>query len=294
MKFLVFGCTGQVATELRRLGGDAIEALDRDAADLSAPADCAALVARTDAGAIINAAAFTAVDQAETQAALAMTVNGDAPAEMARAAAARNLPFVQISTDYVFDGSGTAPWQPEDATAPLDVYGRTKLAGEDGVRAAGGRYAILRTSWVFSAHGANFVRTMLRLGAARDRLSIVADQVGGPTPAADIAAACLSIARMLHAGQGASGTFHFAGTPDVSRADFARAIFERTGLGCQVIDIATSEYPTPAQRPLNSRLDCSATEATFAIRRPDWRAGLADVLDELQADIPERSPRHDA
>ena len=283
MKILVFGHSGQVATELRRLGGKAIEALDRDAADLGDPAACAARIEQTDAGAVINAAAFTAVDQAETQEALATTINGTAPAAMARAAAARDLPFVQISTDYVFDGSGTAPWHPADAAAPLGAYGRSKLAGEKGVRAADGRHAILRTSWVFSAHGANFVKTMLRLGAARDRLSIVADQLGGPTPAADIAAACLSIAARLRNDPTLSGTYHFAGAPDVSRADFTRAILARAGLSCPVTDIATADYPTPAQRPLNSRLDCATTEAMFGIPRPDWQAGLALVLDELHA-----------
>lgn len=283
MKILVFGHSGQVATELRRLGGNAIEALDREAADLGDPAACAARIEQTDAGAIINAAAFTAVDRAETQEALATTINGTTPAAMALAAAARDLPFVQISTDYVFDGSGTALWHPADAAAPLGAYGRSKLAGEEGVRAAHGRYAILRTAWVFSAHGANFVKTMLRLGATRDRLSIVADQLGGPTPAADIAAACLSIAARLRTDPALSGTYHFAGAPDVSWADFARAILARAGLSCPVTDIATADYPTPAQRPLNSRLDCTTTEEMFGIPRPDWQAGLALVLDELHA-----------
>ena len=193
------------------------------------------------------------------------------------------MPFVHISTDYVFDGSGERPWQPDDATGPLGAYGRTKLAGENAVRAAGGTYAILRTSWVFSAHGANFVKTMLRLGAERDRLTIVGDQVGGPTPAADIAAACLTIAKALQADPGLSGTCHFSGAPDVSWADFARAIFADAGLSPEVVDIPTSAYPTPAKRPGNSRMDCSATMAAFGIDRPDWHAGLRAVLSELGA-----------
>ena len=201
---------------------------------------------------------------------------------MAEACAARGLPLVHISTDYVFDGSGTRPWAPDDPTGPLGAYGASKLAGEEGVRAAEGAHAILRTSWVFSAHGANFVKTMLRLGAERDALSIVADQVGGPTPAAAIARACLLIARGLLDDPARSGIYHFSGAPDVSWADFARAIFAEAGLSVSVTDIPTADYPTPAPRPLNSRLDCAATEAVFGLPRPDWRSGLRRVLAELE------------
>ena len=179
-------------------------------------------------------------------------------------------------------GSGTTPWQPEDATGPLGVYGASKLGGERGVTAAGGTHAILRTSWVFSAHGNNFVKTMLRLGAEREALTIVADQIGGPTPARDIAAACMRIASELKADPAKSGTYHFSGAPDVSWADFAREIFAQAGLEVAVTDIPTSDYPTPAKRPLNSRLDCSATRSAFGIPQPDWRAGLAEVLADLK------------
>jgi len=281
MTILVFGKTGQVATELAALGGNRVQALGRDQADLSDPVACAALIAETDATAVINAAAYTAVDRAEEDEAAAQIINGDAPAAMASAAAARGLPFVHISTDYVFEGSGERPWKPADPTGPLGAYGRTKLAGEDGVRAASGPHAILRTSWVFSAHGANFVKTMLRLGKERDALSIVADQVGGPTAARDIARTCLTIADKLVVGEGASGTYHFAGTPDVSWAAFAREIFAQAGLSVTVSDIPSSAYPTPAVRPLNSRMDCADLEKTFAIVRPDWRQSLAAVLHEL-------------
>ncbi|WP_299832347.1 sugar nucleotide-binding protein, partial [uncultured Roseobacter sp.] len=196
--------------------------------------------------------------------------------------AARDLPFVQISTDYVFEGGGTAPWQPDDPTGPLGVYGASKLGGERGVAGAGGRYAILRTSWVFSAHGNNFAKTMLRLGAERDALTIVADQIGGPTPARDIAAACMKMAQALKTDANTSGTYHFSGAPDVSWADFAREIFTQAGLAVDVTDIPTADYPTPATRPLNSRLDCATTETAFGIARPDWRAGLAEVLTGLK------------
>ncbi|MCV3273786.1 dTDP-4-dehydrorhamnose reductase [Roseobacter sinensis] len=279
MKVLVFGKTGQVATELARLEG--VTCLGREEADLTDPGTCERVIADCDADAVINAAAYTGVDKAEDDRDTAVIVNAMAPTAMAAAAAARDLPFVQISTDYVFDGSGTAPWQPGDATGPLGVYGHSKLGGERGVAGAGGRYAILRTSWVFSAHGANFVKTMLRLGAERDTLTIVADQIGGPTPARAIAAACRTIAQALKEDPGKAGTYHFSGTPDVSWADFARDIFAQAGLAVDVTDIPTSEYPTPAARPLNSRLDCSSTEATFGIARPDWRRGVADVLTDL-------------
>jgi dTDP-4-dehydrorhamnose reductase len=221
------------------------------------------------------------VDRAEGEESLAELVNATTPGRIAQAAAARGLPLVHISTDYVFDGSGTQPWSVDSPTAPLGAYGRTKLHGEHAIRTTGGAHAILRTSWVVSAHGSNFVKTMLRLGAERDRLTIVADQVGGPTPAAAIADACLAIAVQLVDEPGKSGTYHFSGAPDASWADFAREIFRQAGLNCEVADIPTSEYPTPATRPLNSRLDCSLTEAVFGVVRPDWRNGLADILAEL-------------
>ena len=284
MRVLVFGQTGQVATELARQAAPdmVMTCLGRDRADLSDPAACAAVIAASDADVVINAAAYTAVDKAESEEDLATTINGTSPGAMAAACAARGIPFLHVSTDYVFDGSGTGPWQPDDATGPLGAYGRSKLAGEQAVRAAGGAHAIMRTSWVFSAHGANFVKTMLRLGAERDKLTIVADQIGGPTAAADIAAALLTMARAFHAGQGTTGTYHFSGAPDVSWADFAREIFAQAGLSCTVEDIPTSAYPTPASRPGNSRMDCMALTRDFGIERPDWRASLASVMSDLK------------
>lgn len=280
MKILVFGQTGQVAKELQRLLPDAVF-LGRGQADLTDPDACAAAIAAQDCDAVINAAAYTAVDKAESDADAARLVNAEAPGAMARAAAAKGVPFLHVSTDYVFDGSGDHARRPGDATGPLGVYGATKLAGEQAVQAAGGTSAIMRTSWVFSSHGANFVKTMLRLGAEREQLNIVADQIGGPTPAADIAAALVTMARAMVAGQG-GGLYHFAGAPDCSWADFAREIFAQSGLTCQVNDIPTEAYPTPAKRPHNSRLDCSDITADFGIARPDWRQGLARVLTELK------------
>ena len=284
MKLLVFGQTGQVAQELARRVPDGVRAvfLSRDRADLSDPGACAAAIAAADADAVINAAAWTAVDKAEAEEAVAMVVNGAAPAAMARASAARGVPFVHISSDYVFDGAGDQPFGEDHPTGPLGAYGRSKLAGEVGVQAAGGRHVILRTSWVFSAHGANFVKTMLRLGRDRESLNVVADQVGGPTPAAAIADAVFVAAQAMVNGA-AGGTYHFSGAPDVSWAAFAREIMQQAGLGCQVNEIPTTAYPTPAIRPLNSRLNCDGFARDFGVMRPDWRAGLDDILQELSA-----------
>ncbi len=283
MKLAVFGKTGQVATELRRRApnGVAVQALGRDRADFSQPDQVYDLALGLDADAVINAVAYTAVDKAESEPDLAERVNTASVGALANVCSGKSIPLVHISTDYVFPGTGDTPWRPDDATGPLGVYGKTKLAGEDAIRnLAANPHAILRTSWVFSAHGGNFVKTMLRLGTERDRLNIVADQIGGPTPAADIADACFRLAKGLIDGQ-AGGTYHFSGAPDVSWADFARDIFAQSGISCGVTDIPTADYPTPAARPLNSRLDCSTLKARFGIVRPDWKTGLARVLTEL-------------
>lgn len=287
MKALVFGTTGQVAIELGRaaplVGLDLIQ-LGRDRADLTDPAACAAAITKTDADFIINAAAYTGVDAAETDRATAKLVNGEAPGAMARAAAARGLPFLHVSTDYVFDGSGNRAWREDDPVAPLGVYGATKLDGERQVSAAGGPHVILRTAWVFSAHGKNFVKTMLRLGVERDALSVVDDQRGGPTPAHEIARALIAIGLAFAEGRGTSGTFHFAGKPDCSWADFAEAVFAASSLPRRpvVTRIATSAYPTPAKRPGNSVLDCARIREVYGIGQPDWRTGLQTVVNELE------------
>ncbi|GIT91427.1 NAD(P)-dependent oxidoreductase [Jannaschia pagri] len=279
MSILVFGSTGQVATELRRQAPEATF-LSRADADLSDPDACAAAIAAHKPDVVINAAAYTAVDRAEEEEALATTVNGDAPAAMARACADLGVPFLHVSTDYVFDGTGTDPWQVGDPVAPLGAYGRSKLVGEEGVRAAGGAHAILRTSWVFSAHGNNFVKTMLRLSETRDALNVVEDQIGGPTPAADIAATLLAMSAKMRAGQG-GGTYHYGGAPATSWAGFAREIFTRAGRDVTVTGIPTKDYPTPAARPLNSQMDGSTLRTDFGIDPPDWRAGLDAVLRDL-------------
>jgi dTDP-4-dehydrorhamnose reductase len=282
MKVLVFGETGQVATALRKRAGDIdLVTLGRDQADLGMPDMLRAAIDATDANVIINAAAYTSVDKAETDRDQAEQVNHFAVGTMARAAAKRGLPFLHISTDYVFPGDGDKPWAPDAATGPLGVYGATKLRGEQAIIFADGPHAILRTSWVFSAHGNNFVKTMLRLGADRLSLNIVDDQIGGPTAADDIADALLVMARAYATGDQASGVYHFAGAPDCSWARFAREIFTQSGLNVTVTGIPTTDYPTPAKRPLNSRLDCATLEADFGIKRPDWQRSLDHVIGEL-------------
>lgn len=279
MSMLVFGKTGQVACALQRLVPTATF-LGREAADLGDPDACAAAIKAHAPRVVINAAAYTAVDRAEEEEPLATVINGDAPAAMARACADLGIPFVHISTDYVFDGQGVRAWTPEDAVDPINAYGRSKLAGERGVIAAGGTYVILRTSWVFSAHGNNFVKTMLRLAQTRDALTVVGDQVGGPTSAASIAAACVGVAEKL--AQGApSGIHHLAGCPPVSWADFARTIFDLSGDVVAVSDISTTDYPTPAARPANSRMDGTSLLRDFGVPQPDWHADLTTVIKEL-------------
>ena len=279
MRVLVFGKTGQVATELGRFDG--VTRLDRGRADLTDPEACGAVITASNADVVINAAAYTAVDRAEQERDTAMIVNAMAPTAMAAAAAAKDIPFIHISTDYVFDGFGDTPWRPDDITGPLGVYGASKLAGERGVTTAGGIYAILRTSWVFSAHGNNFLKTMLRLSETHDRLTIVADQIGGPTPATAIAAACMTIAKTLISEPEKGGIYHFSGTADTSWAGFAREIFTTAGRTVTVEDIPTSAYPTPAPRPLNSRLDCSSLSSQFGITRPDWRVATREIVKAL-------------
>jgi dTDP-4-dehydrorhamnose reductase len=220
------------------------------------------------------------VDRAETEEAAATVVNGHAPGAMAQACATANLPFIHISTDYVFDGTGDAPLTQDHPPQPGSAYGRSKLAGEEAIRESGAHHLILRTSWVVSAHGANFIKTMLRLGATRDALNVVCDQIGGPTPAASIADALYRVAKQMADGQ-SGGTYHFSGAPDTSWADFARTIMAEASLNCQISDIPTEDYPTPASRPLNSRMDCSTLKRDFGIDRPDWRHELKHIFSDL-------------
>ena len=275
MSVLVLGENGQVAKELARLGA---ATAGRTKADFATPDAVINLLEAARPSAVINAAAYTAVDRAESEPDLAHQINAVTPGAIANWAATNDVPLVHLSTDYVFDGSGDQPRNPDATTGPLNVYGKTKLAGEVAIQNAGCRHVILRTSWVFSAHGNNFVKTMLRLSETRDRLTVVADQIGGPTAAADIAAATLALTDPSN-----SGVYHFAGQPSVSWAEFAREIFAMSGRQVDVADIATADYPTDAARPLNSRLSGESLQSDFGISQPDWRDSLRKVLIELGA-----------
>jgi len=279
---LVFGKTGQVATELQ-FHKDVI-AIGRDQADLFVPTTCTEAIRRYKPRAVINAAAYTAVDKAESEENLANTINAEAAGAMARTCAELDIPLVHISTDYVFFGMGSIPWQNVDPPNPKNAYGRSKFKGEQAIGASGCVHAILRTSWVISAHGQNFVKTMRRLSETRDRITVVDDQIGGPTCARDIAQTCISIAEQLILDPRKSGIYHYSGQPNVSWCQFANAIFEQ--MGCKTIasPIPTTEYPTPALRPLNSRLDCEATQDTFGIARPFWKDGLGEILRNLEGE----------
>lgn len=285
MRLLLFGANGQVGTEIRLESarrGVTLEAVDRETCDLTQPGSAAALIERTEAcDGVINAAAYTAVDKAESEAELAEAVNAYAPGEMAEACVARGIPLIHYSTDYVFAGDATTPYRENDPTGPLGVYGRSKLEGEARVLAAGGHAAIVRLAWVFSAHGGNFVKTMLRVGKERGHLRVVDDQIGKPTPAAPAARAALDMIAPLAADTLKSGIYHFSGDRALSWAAFAREIFEVADLDVTVEPITTAEYPTPAKRPAWSVLDTAKIENTFGIAAPDWRAELEHVIAAL-------------
>lgn len=276
---LVLGSSGQVASELRRLPG--VVAVGRPNIDFCNIASIPGVIERACPSAVINAAAYTGVDTAEDEADVAHRINALAPGEVARVCRALDIPLVHISTDYVFDGRGTRPYLPEDACNPLGVYGASKRAGEEAILASGCRHAILRTSWVFSRHGSNFVKTMLRLGGERGQLSVVSDQIGGPTSAASIANCCVEIAKNMVADRSIGGTFHLSGAPQVSWFELAREIFEISGSEVDLTPIATDAYPTKAQRPPYSVLDCQSTRETFGVTQPDWRRDLVRVIKEI-------------
>lgn len=288
MNLLVTGGGGQLGQELSRRSQRVI-ALDRQSLDITEAAAVERTIAQYQPSLVINAAAYTAVDRAESEPEAAFRINRDGPACLALACQRAGIPLFHISTDYVFDGTQQGPYRETDPVAPLGVYGRSKEAGEAAVRASLERHLILRVSWVFAGHGHNFVRTMLRLAADRPALGIVADQWGCPTYAGHIAEVLLALAdRYQQQGSLAWGTYHYADTPATSWYGFAAAIFataQRLGLSQvpQLSPITTADYPTPAQRPANSQLDCTKLLDTFGLSRFTWQAGLEAALQELMA-----------
>jgi len=294
---LVFGGNGQVGQELLRTlqsqgpllattrSGELSDGTPCEQADFDAPESLVALLDRLRPARVINAAAYTAVDRAEQERPAAFRANAESPAVIARWCARHGVPFVHYSTDYVFDGQGASPYPVDARTAPLGVYGESKLAGEQAVRASGARHLIFRTAWVYASHGHNFLRTMLRAGADRDELKVVADQVGTPTPAALIAEVT---ARALELDDGVrSGTWHLTAAGQTSWHGFAEEIFRQAAAlellerVPKVLPISTAEYPTPARRPAYSCLDTTTLRADFDVILPAWQEGVARVLKDL-------------
>lgn len=295
MKILLFGCDGQVGWELQRslqpLGEVvALDFQNRDfAADFSKPEALAATIAAVRPDLIVNSAAHTAVDKAESEPALVQAINADAPGAIARSAAASGAWLVHYSTDYVFDGSGSLPRDETAATGPLSVYGKTKLAGEEQIRASGCRHLILRTSWVYAARGGNFAKTMLRLAGERTQLNVIDDQIGAPTGADLLADLTASMIRSARATPDLSGTYHAVASGATSWHGYARLVIETArARGVKLalppeglLSIPTAAYPTPAPRPLNSRLDTRKLRERFDLALPEWERGVRRMLDEI-------------
>ncbi|NSY71881.1 dTDP-4-dehydrorhamnose reductase [Agrobacterium tumefaciens] len=289
MRLAVTGKNGQVVSALQALAGPdlAIVTLGRPELDLARPDTVLKALREAKPDVVVSAAAYTAVDKAESEPDIAFAVNRDGAEAVARAANDIGVPIIHISTDYVFDGTKTTAYVENDPTGPASVYGRSKLEGEQAVSESTDNHAILRTAWVYSEYGSNFVKTMLRLSESRDEINVVADQFGCPTSANDIAIAIVSIARKLATDPSAHlrGVFHMSGTGETNWAGFAKQIFafsaENGGKSVVVNDITTEQYPTPAQRPANSRLDCSKLEEVYGIRLPEWQTSTRAVMTAL-------------
>jgi dTDP-4-dehydrorhamnose reductase len=292
-RILIIGNAGQVGVELQRSfqGWNEVIGVDRESVDLADADQVRALVRRVEPGIILNAAAYTAVDRAESEQKLAHAINADAPRILAEEAMRSDALLVHYSTDYVFNGAKQGPWTEEDTPAPLNAYGASKLAGEEAILQTGGRVLIFRTSWVYGPHGANFLLTMLRLAGQRDQLSIVDDQIGSPTTSIELARATHEIVSGVMAGQfGAveewAGLYHMTCSGSVSWCGFAQAIFTRAvkllnGKAPMVTPITSAEYPTPAKRPHNSVLSNARLDARFGVRLAPWEIALDQVIQAL-------------
>ncbi|AHK04344.1 MULTISPECIES: dTDP-4-dehydrorhamnose reductase [Rhizobium/Agrobacterium group] len=289
MRLVVTGKNGQVVSALQALAGPGLEivALGRPELDLARPDTVFKALRDAKPDVVVSAAAYTAVDKAESEPDIAFAVNRDGAKAVARAANDIGVPVIHISTDYVFDGTKTTAYVENDPTGPASVYGRSKLEGEQAVSEMTDNYAVLRTAWVYSEYGSNFVKTMLRLSESRDEINVVADQFGCPTSANDIAIAIVSIAKRLATDPSAHlrGVFHMSGTGETNWAGFAKQIFafsaENGGKSIVVNDITTAQYPTPARRPANSRLDCCKLEEVYGIRLPEWQTSTRAVMAAL-------------
>ncbi|KJF67189.1 dTDP-4-dehydrorhamnose reductase [Rhizobium nepotum] len=289
MRLVVTGKNGQVVSALQALADDKLEivTLGRPELDLARPETVARALRDARPDVVVSAAAYTAVDKAESEPDIAFAVNRDGSRAVAQAANDIGVPVIHLSTDYVFDGTKATAYVESDPTGPSSVYGRSKLEGEQAVFESTSNYAILRTAWVYSEYGSNFVKTMLRLGESRDELNVVADQLGCPTSANDIATAIVTIAKQLKDDPSANfrGVFHLTGTGETNWADFAKQIFafsvENGGKSVIVNNITATQYPTPARRPANSRLNCSKLEEVYGIRLPEWRASTRAVVAAL-------------
>ena len=304
MKILLFGKNGQVGSALAPVlaaRGEVI-ALGRDSlgglsGDLSEPRRIVETIRRVTPDLVVNAAAYTTVDRAEEESTLAHTINAEAPTAMARACRESGALLVHYSTDYVFGGGGTRPWREDDPVAPVNAYGRAKLAGEEGVIASGCRQLIFRTSWVYSAGGNNFLKTMLRLSAERDKLQVIDDQWGAPTGATLIAEVTAKAIDVASGSAAMHGIYHLAPAGETTWYRYARFLIQRArNVGWPVIvspddivPIGTEAFSTPAKRPLNSRLDCHRLEQSLGMRMPDWREGVAAVVDEIAATTAKRT-----
>jgi dTDP-4-dehydrorhamnose reductase len=292
MRVLVLGGSGQLGTQLRTLAlpqGVQLLAPTRTAVDLGDPAAIRRFIAAEPWSVVIDAAGYTNVDRAESEEHLAFAVNAQAAACLAEETGKRGIPLIYVSTDYVFDGGKGAPYTETDAAAPLNAYGRSKLAGERHVSAANSRHVILRTAWLYSPHRTNFVRTILQLAQERERLPVVADQLGCPTSARDLAMACLEIALFCAAkpDQDNYGLYHFAGAGAATWFEFANAILEtaadRLSRLPELVPIPSAQYPSRASRPTDSRLDCTAVQHTFGLAPRPWRRALAETVDCILA-----------
>ena len=301
MRLLITGWQGQLARSLIEAAAGRPEitalGLGRPALDLCARPSILRTLTDNAPDIIVNTAAYTAVDKAESEAAAAFALNRDGAGMLAESAAARGVPIIHVSTDYVFNGAKTSPYVETDATHPLNVYGASKLAGEQAVAAANPRHVIVRTAWVHSPFGQNFVKTMLRLAASRARINVVADQLGNPTYAPHLAAAILDLAHKINTLKSQDiqwGVYHAAGSGETTWQGLAQAVFEHSraagGPAAEVDPIATSGYPTPAVRPLNSRLDCGKLAANFGIRLPGWRDGVGACVQRLLQPNDQGSP----